>query len=72
MLWDPYIDYARKLASEAGEQATTVLRDIKLEALDAPGQLSMEVSARTFRYITDEEVAEQRKAAAAKKGRAKK
>lgn len=56
----------------AASSGTTVLRDVRLEALDTPGQLAMEATARTFRYISDEEAAEQRKAAAAKKGRAKK
>lgn len=56
----------------AASPGTTVLRDLKLEALDTPGQLTMEASARTFRYITDEEAAEQRKAAASKKGKGKK
>jgi len=56
----------------ATSSGTTVLRDLKLEALDAPGQLTMEATARTFRYITDEETAAQRKAAASKKGKGKK
>jgi type IV pilus assembly protein PilO len=36
------------------------------------GNLSMDVTARTFRYLDEEELAAQRKAAASKKGPAKK
>ena len=48
------------------------LNDVSIEA-GKDGNLTMDVTARTFRYLDDEEVANQRKAAAgAKKGAAKK
>jgi type IV pilus assembly protein PilO len=39
---------------------------------DKGGVLSMDATARTFRYLDDEEVATQRKTQAGKKGPAKK
>ena len=48
------------------------LNDVSIEA-GKDGNLTMDVTARTFRYLDEEEVASQRKAAAAsKKGAVKK
>src|SRR5476651_1198739 len=60
-------------AADVGQLPRIVtLNDISIEA-GKDGNLSMDVTARTFRYLDDEEVANQRKAAAgAKKGAAKK
>jgi type IV pilus assembly protein PilO len=60
-------------AADVGQLPRIVtLNDVSIEA-DKDGNLAMDVTARTFRYLDDEEVANQRKAAAgAKKGAAKK
>jgi type IV pilus assembly protein PilO len=60
-------------AADVGQLPRIVtLNDVTIEA-GKDGNLSMDVTARTFRYLDDEEVANQRKAAAsAKKGAAKK
>ena len=59
-------------AADLGQLPRIVtLNDIVIEA-GKDGNLSMDVTARTFRYLDDEEVAAQRKAAASKKGPAKK
>jgi type IV pilus assembly protein PilO len=56
-------------ASDVGQLSRIVtLNDVKIDA-GKDGNLSMEATARTFRYLDDAEVAAQRKsAAAAKKG----
>ncbi len=60
-------------AADVGQLPRIVtLNDVSIEA-GRDGNLTMDVTARTFRYLDDEEVANQRKAAAgAKKGAAKK
>ena len=60
-------------AADVGQLPRIVtLSDVSIEA-GKDGNLSMDVTARTFRYLDEEEVAAQRKAAAAaKKGAAKK
>lgn len=60
-------------AADVGQLPRIVtLNDVSIEA-SKDGNLTMDVTARTFRYLDDEEVANQRKAAAAsKKGPAKK
>ena len=60
-------------AADVGQLPRIVtLNDVSIEA-SKDGNLTMDVTARTFRYLDDEEVANQRKAAAgAKKGAAKK
>jgi len=60
-------------AADVGQLPRIVtLNDVSIDA-GANGNLSMDVTARTFRYLDEEEVASQRKAAAAsKKGAAKK
>jgi type IV pilus assembly protein PilO len=59
-------------AADVGQLPRIVtLNDVSIEA-GKDGNLSMDVTARTFRYLDDEEVAAQRKAAASKKGPAKK
>ena len=60
-------------AADVGQLPRIVtLSDVSIEAAK-DGNLSMDVTARTFRYLDEEEVAAQRKAAAAaKKGAAKK
>ena len=60
-------------AADVGQLPRIVtLGDVTIEA-GKDGNLSMDVTARTFRYLDEEEVAAQRKAAAgAKKGPAKK
>jgi type IV pilus assembly protein PilO len=58
-------------ASDVGQLSRIVtLNDVKIDA-GKDGNLSMEVVARTFRYLDDQEVALQRKAAAAAKKGAK-
>ena len=55
-------------ASDVGQLSRIVtLNDVKIDA-QKDGTLAMEAIARTFRYLDDQEVAAQRKAAAAKKG----
>ena len=59
-------------AADIGQLPRIVtLNDVALEA-SKDGNLAMDVTARTFRYLDEGEVAAQRKAAAAKKGPAKK
>jgi len=59
-------------AADVGQLPRIVtLNDVSIEA-GKDGNLTMDVIARTFRYLDEEEVAVQRKAAAAKKGGAKK
>jgi len=59
-------------ASDVGQLSRIVtLNDVKIEA-QKDGNLAMEAIARTFRYLDDQEVAAQRKAAAAAKKGAKK
>jgi len=59
-------------AADVGQLPRIVtLNDVALGA-DKGGNLTMDVTARTFRYLDEGELAEQRKAAAAKKGPAKK
>jgi type IV pilus assembly protein PilO len=58
-------------ASDVGQLSRIVtLNDVKIDA-GKDGNLTMEVIARTFRYLDDQEVANQRKAAAAAKKAAK-
>ena len=55
-------------AADVGQLPRIVtLNDVTIEA-GKDGNLAMEVTARTFRYLDEEEVSAQRKAAAAKKG----
>ena len=55
-------------ASDVGQLSRIVtLNDVKIDA-GKDGNLTMEATARTFRYLDESEVAAQRKAAAAKKG----
>ena len=59
-------------ASDVGQLSRIVtLNDVSIQT-DKSGVLSMDATARTFRYLDDEEVAAQRKSQAAKKGPAKK
>jgi type IV pilus assembly protein PilO len=59
-------------AADVGQLPRIVtLNDVTLTA-EKDGNLAMDVIARTFRYLDEGEVAAQRKAAAAKKGPAKK
>jgi type IV pilus assembly protein PilO len=59
-------------ASDVGQLSRIVtLNDVDLEA-GKDGNLTMNVTARTFRYLDEEEVAAQRKSAAAAKKGAKK
>jgi type IV pilus assembly protein PilO len=59
-------------AADVGQLPRIVtLNDVALGA-DKSGNLTMDVTARTFRYLDEGELAAQRKAAAAKKGPAKK
>ena len=59
-------------AADVGQLPRIVtLNDVSIEA-GKDGNLSMDVTARTFRYLDEDEVAAQRKAAAAKKAPAKK
>jgi type IV pilus assembly protein PilO len=54
-------------ASDVGQLSRIVtLNDVKIDA-GKDGNLTMEAVARTFRYLDDQEVAQQRKAAAAAK-----
>ena len=58
-------------ASDVGQLSRIVtLNDVKIDA-GKDGNLTMESTARTFRYLDDQEVAQQRKAAAAAKKAAK-
>ncbi len=55
-------------ASDVGQLSRIVtLNDVTIEASPS-GNLTMDVTARTFRYLDDDEVAAQRKSVAAKKG----
>jgi len=55
-------------ASDVGQLSRIVtLNDVKIDA-GKDGVLTMEATARTFRYLDDGEIAAQRKSAAAKKG----
>ena len=55
-------------ASDVGQLSRIVtLNDVKIDT-GKDGNLTMEATARTFRYLDEGEVAAQRKAAAAKKG----
>jgi type IV pilus assembly protein PilO len=55
-------------ASDVGQLSRIVtLNDVKIDA-GKDGILTMEATARTFRYLDDGEIAAQRKSAAAKKG----
>jgi type IV pilus assembly protein PilO len=55
-------------ASDVGQLSRIVtLNDVAIQA-SKDGVLTMDATARTFRYLDDEEVSAQRKAAAAKKG----
>jgi type IV pilus assembly protein PilO len=59
-------------ASDVGQLARIVtLNEVKIDA-GKDGNLTMEAVARTFRYLDEQEVAQQRKAAAAAKKGAKK
>ena len=59
-------------ASDVGQLSRIVtLNDVVIQT-SKEGILTMDATARTFRYLDDEEVSAQRKAAAAKKGGAKK
>ena len=59
-------------ASDVGQLSRIVtLNDVKIEA-QKDGNLGMEAIARTFRYLDEQEVANQRKAAAAAKKAARK
>jgi type IV pilus assembly protein PilO len=61
-----------QFAADVGQLPRIVtLNDVALAA-DKGGNLTMDVTARTFRYLDEGELAAQRKAAAAKKGPAKK
>jgi len=58
-------------ASDVGQLSRIVtLQDVAIAAEQQSGNLTMEATARTFRYLDDDEVAEQRKAS--KKGPGKK
>jgi type IV pilus assembly protein PilO len=58
-------------ASDVGQLSRIVtLNDVQIQA-GKDGMLTMDAVARTFRYLDDEELAAQRKSAAAKKGPAK-
>jgi type IV pilus assembly protein PilO len=59
-------------AADVGQLPRIVtLNDVSIEA-GKDGNLSMDMTARTFRYLDEDEVAAQRKATASKKGPAKK
>ena len=59
-------------ASDVGQLSRIVtLNDVQIQA-GKDGMLTMDATARTFRYLDDQEVAQQRKAAAAAKKGAKK
>ena len=59
-------------ASDVGQLSRIVtLNDVNIQA-QKDGALTMDATARTFRYLDDQEVAAQRKATAGKKGPAKK
>jgi type IV pilus assembly protein PilO len=56
-------------ASDVGQLSRIVtLNDVKIDA-NKDGNLTMEAIARTFRYLDETEIAAQRKATAAKKGK---
>src|SRR5579859_2164825 len=58
-------------ASDVGQLSRIVtLNDVNIQA-QKDGVLAMDATARTFRYLDDQEVAAQRKSAAGKKGPAK-
>ena len=60
-------------ASDVGQLSRIVtLQDVAIATEQQSGNLTMEATARTFRYLDDEELAAQRKTAAAKRGPAKK
>jgi type IV pilus assembly protein PilO len=60
-------------ASDVGQLSRIVtLNDVSIQSSGKDNVLTMDVTARTFRYLDDEELSAQRKAAAAKKGPAKK
>jgi type IV pilus assembly protein PilO len=60
-------------ASDVGQLSRIVtLNDVSIQSSGKDSVLTMDVTARTFRYLDDEELSAQRKAAAAKKGPAKK
>ena len=59
-------------ASDIGQLSRIVTLNNVAIAAGTGGNLSLDATARTFRYLDDDEVAEQRKAAAAKKGPVKK
>ncbi len=59
-------------AGDVGQLSRIVtLNDVSIQS-SKDGMLSMDATARTFRYLDDDEVAAQRKSAASKKGPAKK
>lgn len=59
-------------ASDVGQLSRIVtLNDVRIQT-EKEGVLTMDATARTFRYLDDQEVAAQRKAAASKKGAKKK
>jgi type IV pilus assembly protein PilO len=59
-------------ASDVGQLSRIVtLNDVSIEA-GKDGNLAMDATARTFRYLDDDEIAAQRKSAAAAKKGAKK
>lgn len=60
-------------ASDVGQLSRIVtLNDVSISSIGKDGRLNMDATARTFRYLDDEEVAKQRQSAqAAKKGAAK-
>ena len=59
-------------ASDVGQLSRIVtLNDVKIEA-QKDGNLAVEATARTFRYLDEQEVAAQRRAAAAAKKGGKK
>jgi type IV pilus assembly protein PilO len=50
-------------ASDVGQLSRIVtLQNVSISTEQQTGNLSMEATARTFRYLDDDEVAEQRKA----------
>src|SRR5579859_838528 len=60
-----------QFASDVGQLSRIVtLNDVNIQA-QKDGVLTMDATARTFRYLDDQEVAAQRKSAAGKKGPAK-
>jgi type IV pilus assembly protein PilO len=60
-------------ASDVGQLSRIVtLNDVSIAAGGKDNTLTLDATARTFRYLDDEELAAQRKAQAARKGAAKK